>query len=184
MTARPIIFRHSAAKLLTLTALIALSAKILNADDLLADKPAQKDGMSIQLPKGWQLDEHAPARTLLQARAPGRDKDEVGEFQAVLIISSDAGGKIDAAKQQSRVAKEYSNYKPVEEPEAVTINGLEGVKFGGTLTLGVLKLRTRQYMLIRENRIYTLTFMSLASHWGGYAASIDAAVATFSIAEK
>jgi len=124
------------------------------------------------------------ARALLLARAPGRDKDEVGEFQAVLIVCSDAGGKIDAGRQQSRVATEYSNYKAVEEPEPVTITGLEGVKFGGTLSFGGLKLRTRQYMLLRENRIYTLTFMSLASHWAGYAASFDAAAASFGLADK
>ena len=42
-------------------------------------------------------------------------------------------------------------------------------------TLGSLKLRTRQYMVLHDNHIYTCTFMKrLASHWETYAAAIEA----------
>ena len=92
--------------------------------------------------------------------------------------------KIDGAAQQARVAKERTNYKTEEEPTPVTINGLEGVKFGGTLTLSSLKLRTRQYMVLHDNHIYTLTFMALESHWAAYAAVIDASAASFHIVTK
>jgi hypothetical protein len=142
----------------------------------LEEKPFEKAGISIRLPKGWQVDERG--QTML-ARAKERDKDSHGEFRAVLTITSDAGKEINGELQQARAAKGGNEYKAVEKPEAVTINGLEGVKFGGTMQPGPVRLRSRQYLLVHENRIYTLTFVCLLSRWNSYVGTFEASVATF-----
>jgi hypothetical protein len=166
------------------TLLLASLTLTARAEDLLEEKPTTPNNISIQLPKGWLPDESKDTRPLLKARAPARDKDDSGEFQTLLMITADEGAKIDGKAQQTRAAKDYTNYKATEEPAEVTIDGLTGVKFGGTFTVGSVKLRTRQYMLLKDDKIYTLTFMSLESKWPTYAPAIEAAAASFRIPAK
>jgi hypothetical protein len=161
------------------------SARAAEAD--LAAQATVREGVSVRLPTGWTADpaEHAGAapRTVLVARAPGRDKDDTGEYQTVMAVSIDAGSKIDAAAQQTRLAddRNFSNYKSVEGPKAATIGGNEGVMFGGTFTLGPLKLRARQYMFTKNNRIYVITFAALESRWEKYRAAVEASVGSVSV---
>src|SRR4051812_1842763 len=107
---------------------ILAAGQFAGAAELLEEKPVVKGGISIRLPKGWQGTERGTA--LLLARAADRDKDAQGEFRTLLTITSDANDKIDAAGQQARAAREFKDYKVEEKPEPITINGLEGVKFG------------------------------------------------------
>jgi hypothetical protein len=161
--------------------ILLLAGSIAKADDL-EEKPVVKGGISIRLPKGWQVAEREPA--LLVARASARDKDPQGEFRALLTITSSVNDKVDAAKQQAQAAREFRDYKAEEKPEAIEINGLSGAKFGGTMSTGSVRVRSRQYLLQRDNRVYTLTFMCLATYWKSYEPIIEACAATFSIPAK
>ena len=49
--------------------------------------------------------------------------------------------------------------------------------FGGTFTLGPLKLRARQYLFTRDNRIYVITCAGLESQWERYRGEVEASVA-------
>jgi hypothetical protein len=170
---------------LFLTTLLLTSLTLpAHAEDLLEEKPTTANNISIQLPKTWLPDDSKDTRPLLRARAPARDKDDTGEFQTLLWITADTGNKIDGKALQTRAAKDYTNYKPTEEPTDVTVGDLKGVKLGGTFTVGSVKLRTRQYFLQKDDKIYTLTVMSLESKWPTYAPAIEAAIASFRIPAK
>jgi hypothetical protein len=161
---------------------LATVSRAALAEQLLDEKPTEKSGVSIRLPRGWQVEERRAA--LLLARAEKRDKDNSGEFRTLLTLTSDAGTKVDGAAQQARAAREYNDYRAEEKPEEITINGLKGERFGGTMSVGSVKLRSRQYLLLHENRIYTLTFICLASQWNTYVGAIEASVATFQVSGK
>jgi hypothetical protein len=151
------------------------------ADDLLAGKATVKSGISIELPATWKVDDRGTARNLLIARAPLPDKDLTGEFQTLLTIDVDTVAKLDGNAQQARVAKAFNNYKVVEKPTPITINGLDGIAFAGTFTNVSVKLRSRQYMLLQNDQLYILTFTALDSAWAKYAPAIEASAATFTI---
>jgi hypothetical protein len=171
--------------------LFAWAGAARGAEGDLAAQPTVRGGVSVRLPSGWTADpatDHTGAgpRTVLVARAPARDKDDTGEYQTVMAVSIDAGNKIDAAAQQTRLANDrnFSNYKSVEGPTATTIGGAEGVMFGGTFTLGPLKLRARQYMVTKDNRIYVITFAALESQWEKYRAAVEASVGSIALAQE
>jgi hypothetical protein len=173
---------------------LLLAAAVAHADDTapnpaaLAAQPITRDGISLKLPANWTVDP-PPANTPnarpapLVARAPLRDRDDTGEFQTVLIISTDTGSDFDAAAQQTRLANDrsFSNYKPVETPTATRIANTDAVTFGGTFTLGPLKLRSQQYMLTRNNKIYVITVTALESQWDKYRPAFDAAIHTLTL---
>jgi hypothetical protein len=167
--------------ILAAAAVLLLAGRVATADDL-EEKPVVKAGISIRLPKGWQAAERDAA--LLVARAAELDKDQQGEFRAILTISSSLNDKVDAAKQQAQAAKEFRDYKVEEKPEAIEINGLTGAKFGGTMSTGSVRVRSRQYLLQHGNHVYTLTFMCLATYWKLYEPTIEACVATFNVSAK
>ncbi len=151
-----------------------------------------RGGVTMTLPANWTADP-APARggdassrrTVLVARAPSRDTDDTGEYQAVLAISAEPGSSFDAGAQQARLAQDsnFSNYQVAEKPTPVKIAGREAVTFGGTFTLGPLKLRSRQYMLTKDNTLYVVTFTCLASQWENYIGGIEGSVRTLALPE-
>jgi hypothetical protein len=168
-------------EILVVAGILLFAGRVATADEL-EEKPVVKAGISIRLPKKWEVTEREMA--ILVARAPERDKDAQGEFRTLVTITSDLNDKIDAAKQQAQAAKEFRDYKADEKPEAIEINGLSGAKFGGTMSTGSVRVRSRQYLLQHENHVYTLTFMCLASAWKAYEPMIEACVATFSVPSK
>jgi len=152
------------------------------ADDLLADKPTPaKGGAAITLPKGWKVDERGGSRNLLLAYAAASDKDNTGEFQTLFSLDAATITKLDGRAQQDAVAKKCENYRAVEEPIAVSIGGVDGVMFGGTFTIGSVKLRSRQYLLLQEGQVYILTFTALESAWPSYARAIEACAASLTL---
>jgi len=152
------------------------------ADDLLAEKPTTtKSGVAITLPKNWKTDDRGGSRNLLLARAPTSDKDNTGEFQTLFSLDAATITKLDGRAQQAAVAKKCDNYQATEEPTAITIGGIEGVMFGGTFTTGSVKLRSRQYLLLQNDRVYILTFTALDSAWPSYAKAIEACAASLTL---
>ncbi|MCL2645989.1 MAG: DUF1795 domain-containing protein [Phycisphaerales bacterium] len=155
------------------------------ADNLLADKSTTaKSGVKITLPKGWKTDERGGSRNLLLARAPTSDKDNTGEFQTLFSLDADTITKLDGRAQQAAVAKKCDNYHAIEEPTPITIGGADGVMFGGTFTTGSVKLRSRQYLLLQNGRVYILTFTALDSAWPNYAKAIEACAASLTLPVK
>jgi hypothetical protein len=170
--------RCIAKKSLFVFMVISVAGLRLMAGEELA--PATNKGnVSIQLPKGWNVDVKG-ARSVLAALPPQRDKDESGEFQASFTITQEAGSKVDGAAQQNRLSREFPGYRAVETPTGMTVNGVAGVTFGGTFTNGKLQLRSRQYMFAQNTQIYVITFTCLNSRWGAYSAAVEASVATLS----
>jgi hypothetical protein len=162
-----------------LTALLAISSA--RAADL--DNPVTRGSITIQLPKGWPAG-GGGGRSLLSALAPGVDQDASGKFQASFSITQDAGGpgaKLDGAQQQKVLSSQVAQYKVVEAPTGMMAGGLNGVQFGGTFKQGAVELRSRQYMFLANNQIYTITFTCLNSQWAKYAPAIEASVATLNI---
>ncbi|MCL2640970.1 MAG: DUF1795 domain-containing protein [Phycisphaerales bacterium] len=152
------------------------------ADNLLTDKPTPtKGGAAITLPKGWKTDDRGGSRNLLLARAATSDKDNTGEFQTLFSLDAAQITKLDGHAQQTAVAKKCENYRAVEEPTAITIGGVEGVMFGGTFTTGSVKLRSRQYLLLQDGRVYILTFTALESAWPIHAKAIEACAASLTL---
>jgi len=159
-----------------------LLGSVALADDLLAEKPTTtKSGVAVTLPKGWKTDDRGGSRNLLLARAPASDKDNTGEFQTLFSLDVASITKLDGRAQQAAVAKKCDNYQATEEPTAVTIGGVEGVMFGGTFTTGSVKLRSRQYLLLQDGRVYILTFTALDSAWPNYAKAIEACAASLTL---
>jgi len=159
-----------------------LLSSVVFADDLLADKPTPaKAGAAVTLPKEWKTDERGGSRNLLLARAPSSDKDNTGEFQAIFSLDADTIAKLDGRAQQAAVAKKCDNYQVVEEPSDVAIGGVEGVMFGGSFTIGSVKLRSRQYLLLQNGRVYILTFTALESAWANYDKAIKACAASVTL---
>jgi hypothetical protein len=168
---------------LLFTALVVSGAAARGQD---LEPTTVRGGVSIQLPKGWVANDAGAGasggKSILTAAAPQNDKDSTGEYQAVLTITPNAGGKVDAAAIQERLGKDPAlGYKAVEPPTTVTVNGLAGVYFGGTSTRGALKLRSRQYNFTRGNQVYIINFVCLNSRWGAYQGALEASVATFAV---
>ncbi len=177
MHRRPI---HVAALLATLV----LCASLLHADDLLAPTPTPKPGISIQLPKDWKLQPHDSIHILLSASAPAQDSDTTGLYTAGLTITKTAGSSVDGTAQQARLSHDFPDYAITEKPTPITIDGIDGVMFGGTFSAGSLKLRSRQYLLTQGDHIFTLTVTSLASTWDLHLPAIHASVLSFHIDKK
>ncbi|HVS70608.1 MAG TPA: hypothetical protein VHQ47_05070 [Phycisphaerae bacterium] len=172
--------------LLLLPLLLLLAAA---APPATTSAPITRAGLSLKLPTHWTADPpppHTPApdpnarRTLLVAHAPSRDTDDTGEYQAVLVISAEPGSSFDPNAQQDRLAHDsnFSNYQITEKPTPLKLADTNAVAFGGTFTLGPLKLRSRQYMLARNNTLYVVTFTCLESQWDTYIASIETSLRT------
>lgn len=164
--------------------IFAICSVGLAAGPLLAaielDKATVKGNISIQLPKNWKVTDNPG--TLVTATAPQAEKDNTGAFLTSLIIAQKAGPVNMAAAQQA-VMKEYPNYRVVEQPAQRVINGVQATIFGGTFTpqKSTLQLRVRFYLFSVNNQVYTVTFISLASKWAVYDATVEASVATFAI---
>jgi hypothetical protein len=154
------------------------------AADALDPQPTQRHGIAIRLPADWKLQPRDAAHMLLAAEAPAPDSDTTGDYAPRLTITSAPGSAIDGPGQQSHLAQEIPNYQPTERPTDTTINGIKGVTFGGTFTAGALKLRSRQYLLIHADHLYTLTILSLASTWEQHVAAADASIQTFTFTKK
>lgn len=172
MNLRPFIF---------LPLLSLLAAANAHAADL--DNPTTRGSITIQLPKGWPAG-GGGGRSVLSAQAPAVDQDASGKFQASFSITQDAGGpgaKLDGAQQQKVLSTQVALYKVVEAPAGMIAGGINGVQFGGTFKQGAAELRSRQYMFLANNQIYTITFTCLNSQWAKYAPAIEASVATLNI---
>jgi hypothetical protein len=165
--------------LLLAAILPVLGGMPLRAENL--EPPVSRDSVTIRFPKGWVVNAKTGGHTLMTALAPQRDKDGSGEFQASFSVAAEAGATIDGAAQQARVAKEFPDYKSVEPPAPITVNGLQGVTFGGTFTSGKLNLRSRQYIFPLENQLCVITFTGLQSRWADYRPLVEASVATFTV---
>ncbi|HVT83207.1 MAG TPA: hypothetical protein VHM90_21390, partial [Phycisphaerae bacterium] len=80
------------------------------------------------------------------------------------------------------LAGQMAVYKVVENPTPVAAaGGVQGVAFGGTFKRGTADLRSRQYMFLVNNQIYTITFTCLTSQWAKYEPALNATVATLTI---
>lgn len=170
---------------IALFSLFALTSLAPAAEDLLEAAPTTKDNISITLPKGWKELPHPATHTMLVAGPATRDSDPSGDYAPVLIIRavSHTGG-VDGEAQQANVAREVANYQITEKPDHTSINGLDAVTFGGTFTQGALKLRSRQYFILANDRLYSLTAIALASAWDQHVATLDAWVRTFAFVPK
>jgi hypothetical protein len=145
------------------------------------DTPVEKGNVSIQFPKGWSSNTKVKGGALISAMSPKRDKDGTGEFQASFLLSTEVGTKVEGPAQQARVSSEFPDYKVVEEPVPVTVNGLVGTNFGGTFTNRKVELRFRQYIFVHDSQLYLITFTCLNSQWAAYQPQVEASVATFRI---
>jgi len=164
--------------LLAAAAVLAAAARSAHAADL--DNPVTKGNVTIALPKGWPS-AAGTGRSVLSALAPAPDKDGTGQFQASLTITQDPGTKIDAAAQQKTIAGQVTVYKVVENPSPTAAGGVQGVLFGGTFKRGTADLRSRQYMFLVNNQIYTVTFTCLSSQWAKYEPAVAASVVTMTM---
>ena len=142
--------------------------------------PTVKGNVSIALPKEWTV-KAGGGDVVLVALAPNADKDPTGKYQARLSISQDAGNKVDGAVAQQALTKSVPGYLVVERPMTVTVNGMQGVRFGGTCKSANGDMRTLQYMFTVNNQIYTIVFTSLATSWNNYQAGIQTSIATFTV---
>src|SRR5205085_1628283 len=115
---------------------------------------------------------------LLVALAPQADKDINGQYQARMTVNQDNGNKIDGAAAQAAQAKGVPGYRVIEAPTPVKINGVQGVMFGGAFKSGMMEVRSRQYMFVANNQIYTITITSLNSAWAMHQAVVEASVGT------
>ena len=167
---------------LAILALALLPASGTAADTPDSGKTIVRDGMSIQLPKGWASEESPAGRTVLIAHSPDKEKDDTGEFPTTLTIALHPA-KPDGKAIQEANARELKDYKPVEAPRDLQINGAAGVTLGGTFTQGVLKLRTRQYVLSSGDKGFVITLVMLESRWDKYHQLAEAAIATFHIGD-
>ncbi len=159
--------------------LIALAAgAAARAADL--DKVTTKGNVSIQLPKGWPANA-GTGRIAVAALGPAVDEDTTGKFQANFSVAQDPGTKVDAAAQQKLLAATFPQYQIVEKPTPAVAGGAAGVFFGGTFKQGKTELRTRQYVFLANNQIYTVTFTCLSSEWAKYQPALEASVATLSV---
>lgn len=145
------------------------------------DKPAPKKEVSIKVPSGWILKGSAD-RFPIVAMTPQADKDGTGTFQATLTVSDDAGtGPVNGEAQEARIAKEVADYQPIERPGEVLLDGMHGVKFGGRFSSDHVQLRSLQYVVAANSRIYTITFTCLASQWNAYQQAVEASINTFTL---
>ncbi len=159
--------------------LILFPLVLLGATLEQAAPPTTTGNVTIQLPAGW-LVQTGTGRTVLTARTPQPDKDAGGQFQAMLTITQDAGNNINPDVLKAQLAKE-PNYKSVEDPNPVVVNGMQGVRFAGVITRGTLQLYSRQYMFVVNKQIYVITFTSLSSLWQVYQQKVEASIATFTV---
>lgn len=172
----------------TSSKLLALAALALLALPLQADAPEAgvytARGITIKFPISWRIEAASSSASFVIARAPDADKDDSGAFYANINITATRAGKVDGAAAQALNQKNLPNYKPVEEPAAVTINGLEGTTFGGTFSLKSTKLRNRQYLLTTDKAGYVLTITTLETHWQKHAPTAEAAIQTLRLASE
>jgi hypothetical protein len=175
---------HHLLTLLALTAAVRAAAP----EDLLEPTPTTRDSVSINLPKDWKERPHENAHTQLVASPASPDTDTTGDYSPVIMIRSTPhtgpATPIDGDAQQARVAGQMSDYQVTEKPQQVSINGLDAVTFGGTFTQGALKLRSRQYFIAANDRLYTVTLITLVSAWEQHLPALDAAVHTFTVITK
>jgi hypothetical protein len=173
--------------LLTLLSLAA-AARAGTPDDLLDPSPITKDGIAINLPKSWKEVPHESLHVLLVASPATADTDTTGEYSPVLVIRSTShtgpNTPIDGDAQQAHVAGEMPDYHITEKPRQLSINGLDAVTFGGTFSQNALKLRSRQYFIVANDRLYTLTLITLASRWDEHLPALEAAIRTFAVSTK
>jgi hypothetical protein len=146
--------------------------------------------VTVNLPAGWAL--NVGRQIMIEAHPANPDKDATGTFQASIAInrvtlSGGAPGAVPkadvglGANQQAADAKKETAYQSVEKPAAVVINGLSGVKYGGTFKRGAAELRSRAYILARNDEVYLITFASLNSKWPAYQKLMEESVATFTL---
>jgi hypothetical protein len=169
---------------LLIVGLVWVLAASARAGDGLDPQATQRHGISIRLPTDWKCQPRDSAHLLLAASAPTSDSDTTGDYAPRLTISIAPGSVIDGPGQQKRLGQDIQNYQATEQPTETTINGIKGVTFGGTFTVGALKLRSRQYLLVHADHLYTLTVLSLASTWEQHVAAAEASVQTFTILKK
>jgi hypothetical protein len=162
----------------------AAAAPLWGADGGLDGQPTHKNGISLRLPLEWKSVAQDAGHLLLAAEAPTMDTDTTGDYAPRITVTSAAGSVIDGPGQQKQLAQEIPSYEATEPPQNVTINGMKGITFGGTFTAGALKLRSRQYLLIHADRLYTLTILSLASTWEQHIGVAAGSIQTFTITQK
>ncbi|MGN6370079.1 MAG: hypothetical protein ACTHN5_17625 [Phycisphaerae bacterium] len=167
---------------------IAAAARAAAPDDLLDPAPISRDAISINLPKNWKERPNQSPQILLVAGPASPESDTTGDYSPVLIIRSSPhtgpNAPIDGNAQQAHVAGEIPDYRITEKPQQLSLNGLDAVTFGGTFSQNALKLRSRQYFIIANDRLYTLTLITLASTWNQHLPAFDAAIHTFAISPK
>ena len=177
-------------RLASILPLLLLSVASAEApEELLDPAPITKEAISLNLPKTWKEQPREVPHTLLIASPASPDTDTTGDYLPVLIIratprSSTTGNVINGDAQQTRVASEMSNYQITEKPQQLSINGLDVTTFGGTFTQGALKLRSRQYFILANDQLYSLTLITLASAWDARIPALDASVHSFAIPTK
>jgi len=171
-----------------LAAILVFASTALAADDLLEPSPFAKEGISLNLPKSWKDQPHDADHPLLVASPAASDTDTTGDYTPVLIIHAtprpNSTGPINGDAQQANVAQEMTNYHITEKPQQLSINGLDAIAFGGTFTQGALKLRSRQFFILANDQLYSLTLITLASTWDQHLPALDASVHTFTVTGK
>src|ERR1700744_3523571 len=149
-----------------LLTLLALTAAVRAAapDDLLDATPTTSDNVSINLPRDWKQRPHENAHTQLVASPASPDTDTTGDYSPVIIIRctphTGPATPIDGDAQQARVAGQMSDYQVTEKTQQLSISGVDAVTFGGTFTQGALNLRSRQYFIAANDRLYTVTLIT------------------------
>ena len=181
---------HTRSILATLCLFAALAPVVRAAEPELADKPVLKNGCSIQFPKNWGTDSVAGAAAFVFATAPTPDVHGGQEQAATLNISRIALAKADlmalAKDYQTRMAKDAQaqNYKAVDPPAEVNLNGAKGVSFGGTYTAQGKNLRSRQWLVAAPGRVYILTLTALSTAWDTRLPAGQASVETFRVLDE
>lgn len=130
-----------------------------------------KNGLSINPPKKWTVDESGKSGVILSFLNPVPDDYLGSRFTANINIVSEAAAGVNLSDymvaMKQVLAKTFTNYKLISE-KSVTLSGIKANMLEATYDVGAYKLHNIQAIMINKGTAYTISGISMESNWNTY----------------
>lgn len=146
---------------------------------------SKEGNFTVQLPADWEVRTGFMGTDVLALAPYQKNPEQFRENVSVLVVKLD----------QPLPAKEYydlnlqglqkllTNYK-LEQSEAVTIDGVDALKLVYTHQMGEIKAKVTQFLLLKDNKAYVITFSAEPDNFNKLLPQIDEVIKSFHFDKK
>lgn len=120
-------------------------------------------------------------------KAPAADVAPEGSFTPILtvVVSAVPSATLDSvvASAKTSLPRTFTGYTLVDDARVATASGEPAHILGGTYREGTIPLRSKQLIVVKDGKVYTVTGFALVSVWDvkRYNALFDAALTSLDV---